>query len=197
MERRSPRIWVGPHSRLIPASTCSRSRRPVRPQVKKTYVLKEGEKGRRERVIVGSAVALSAPPPGRATQQAAPPPPPPPDASSTSESPSGLGTRKIIGLTLGGVGVVGVGAGAVFGLIASSRWTTAKGECPSHVGCSQQAISDRNGAAGSATVSTVGFVAGGILAAVGVTLFLTAPNADQPSVGIMAAPGAIAVAGRF
>src|SRR5208282_3193173 len=67
-------------------------------------------------------------------------------------------------------------AGAIFGLLASSAWNTAQSDCPgntlatcpNHAG----AVNDHSTTVTDATISTVGFIAGGALVAGGVTLFI-------------------------
>jgi hypothetical protein len=58
-------------------------------------------------------------------------------------------------------------------------------------------MDDRSHAVTGATLSTVGFIAGGVLLAGGVTLFLTAPKGESPRVGFEARPGGFAVNGEF
>ena len=60
----------------------------------------------------------------------------------------------IVGLVVGGVGIAGLAAGGVFGVLASSSWKTAQRECPDHTGCSPLAMSDRSHAVTDATVAT-------------------------------------------
>jgi hypothetical protein len=152
-----------------------------------SLVLREGEKGRRERVVIGSPPALpSAVPP----VTAAPPP-------ENQERPRAGSGRRIFGLVLGGTGVVGLGLGGVFGGLAASAWSTAKNECPLHVNCSTQAVSDHDKAYTLATASTVGLIVGGALLAGGVIVFATAPSGDSPTVGLQATRGGLALSGRF
>jgi hypothetical protein len=96
--------------------------------------------------------------------------------------------------------VIGIGVGSVFGLFASSSWQKAQHDCPTHSGCSPTAMDERNNALSQALVSTVGFIAGGVLLAGGVTLFFAAPRAPKPSstdVGLRVTPGGLLVTGRF
>jgi serine/threonine-protein kinase len=116
----------------------------------------------------------------------APPPPP--------ESPS---NRLVWPLAIGGAGVVGLGVGSVFGLMASSSWSTAKRECPTDMGCSTQAMNDHNSTTTFATVSTTAFIAGGVLLAGGITIYLVTPKGHASTVGLEVAPGSIGLAGRF
>jgi hypothetical protein len=109
---------------------------------------------------------------------------------------------------VGGLGVVGLAVGVGFGLSASSSWSSAKSECASTTSCSDhaRAVADHDGAANAATLSTIGFVAGGALVAGGLALFLTAPpgeTAASPRVGVRLSPGVgrdgagMTVTGRF
>jgi hypothetical protein len=129
--------------------------------ITKKLVLREGDKARHEPVVFGSGVvAAVAPPPAS----------------------SGSGQRTT-GLVLGGLGVVGLGLGGIFGGLAASRWSTAKGDCSMSQTCTPSdntaATGERSDAITLATVSTVGFVAGGVLTAGGLILFLTAPRGGE------------------
>jgi hypothetical protein len=113
-----------------------------------------------------SAAAAPIPPPK------APPPPP-----SHAEAGGGS-SQKTIGYVLGAVGVVGVGVGAVTGLMAIGKNNDAKGVCPNDGPCgSREAVDSADSAKSLATVSTIGFVAGGLALAGGAVLILTAPSA--------------------
>jgi hypothetical protein len=136
-------------------------------------ILHEGEKER------GETVVLEAPAPSIAT---------------TKEIRS---ERRVLGIAIGAAGIAGLAVGGIFGGMASSAWNKASGECPMHTGCSAPAISDRNNAATFATVSTVGFIAGGVLVAGGLTIYLTAPKDKAPAVGLRWVPGGFVVAGTF
>jgi hypothetical protein len=116
--------------------------------------------------------------------------PPPSDASPSS-------AQKVTGLVFGGVGVVGLGLGAFFGLQASSKWSDAKGKCADYpYGCGSEGADLRSSAHSAATVSTVAFVAGGALLATGVVLYLTAPSKKQ-SVALGLGPSSAFVQGSF
>ena len=127
------------------------------------------------------------------------------NASPLVAPPSGDQKRgsgqKVIGwtsLSLGGAGLV---VGAVSGILASSKRSSLldSNTCSSdgrH--CSPAQVSDVNAYNSLRTVSTVGFVAGGVLAATGVTLLLTAPKQEsQPRVGLWVSPNGATVFGGF
>lgn len=120
---------------------------------------------------------------------------PPGDEPAASKSDGS--TQRTIGLIVGGVGIVGVAVGAVFGLQASSKWDDAKAKCDDYpYGCGSDGVSLADDANSAATISTIGFIAGGVLIAGGATLFLTAGSSDDKvSLGI--GPGSVRIRGRF
>jgi hypothetical protein len=153
------------------------------PPVSQTLVVKEGEKGRRVSVVLGTPPP--APPPPEAPPSPSPPPPPPPPP------PFPLRT---VGLVVGGAGVAGLGVGTVFGLIAGSKWSSAKAECVSPTSCTSyaRATSDRGVSLTDATASSVAFVAGGALVAGGAVLFFlggSSANGSGPATGVRLVPG--------
>lgn len=94
---------------------------------------------------------------------AAPEPPIPP-----REDSSGLRTA---GWVVGGVGVIGLGLGTVFAVQAMGRNKASKDDCNGDI-CGPQGFSDRLDAISSGNRATIGFVAGGILAAGGLAMVL-------------------------
>jgi hypothetical protein len=130
----------------------------------------------------------------------------PPGASPGSESAppvttgSGSGQRAA-GWVLGGVGVAGLLVGTLFGAIAKSDNDDAKGQCLTNTACSAQGVASGTSALHAATASTIAFVAGGVLAAAGVIVYLTAPSSGaRPRAGVglspMVASGSAGVALR-
>jgi hypothetical protein len=122
--------------------------------VTRSFVLKVGEKERLERLTLGE----------------------PPQSDTAQARDAGLGTQRIVGIAVAGVGIAGVAVGAIFGLMASSAWSQAKGACgpdPSHCIDLTGANSFKSTTDSDATISTVAFIAGGVLLAGGAALFLT------------------------
>lgn len=91
--------------------------------------------------------------------------------------------QRAAGLIAGGAGVVGLGIGAAFGLVAMSKNGDVKAMCtiPACPDARGPALADE--ARSAATVSTIGFVAGGALLAGGVALYLTAPKREPRARG--------------
>jgi uncharacterized iron-regulated membrane protein len=154
---------------------------PDQAPVTRTFVLKEGDKERRERVVIGPAlVPAVTPQPSRAS------------SSPPGESRGGMGTQEILGLVTGGVGVVGVVLGVVFGAMTLSEASQQQKDCASATNCLHysEAASDHSTGATDRTISTVGFIAGGALIAGGAALFFTAgPRSEVPaSTGLQLMP---------
>ncbi len=120
------------------------------------------------------AGAASAPP---APQPVAPMPPPAPAAGSHGSG------QRVIGLVTGAVGLAGLVVGTTFGVIAGSDNNDAKTHCPTDSTCTAQGVASTTSALHAATASTVAFVAGGALTAVGLVLYLTAPSDGPRSSG--------------
>jgi hypothetical protein len=117
-----------------------------------------------------------APPPGPTPVPGGPGVTPLPPVETTPASP-----LKTVGLIVGGVGVAGLLTGGVFGILALSQNASANsGHCGGSLGganqCDATGVSLRSQAVGYGNVSTIAFIAGGVLAAGGATLWLVAPS---------------------
>jgi hypothetical protein len=145
--------------------------------VTQKLIVKEGEKGRHESVVIGVRTAT----PASTLDTTAPP----------AEPAKGLGTQKFVGIAVGAAGVVALGIGTIFGLVASSAWNSAKSACggdPTHCVNPSGAASYHDTSVTDGTISTVGFVAGGALVAAGAVLFLTGGPARDRAAKIWIGP---------
>jgi tetratricopeptide (TPR) repeat protein len=116
----------------------------------------------------------------------APPPPPPREPSA-------------VPWVIAGVGVLGVGAGAVLGTLASGKRADAEDEP-----IATRAAELDGDASSLATAANVAFIAGGTVAAVGVVLGIidlrrssVAAGRTRPGVRMAAGPGSVWLRGRF
>ncbi len=105
----------------------------------------------------------------------------PADNATTGDTPSS--PLRTVGIAVGGVGIVGLGLGTVFGLRAIAKHGDVDNACPSGV-CPDEATrtrarEDNDAAKSSATLSTVAFTAGAVCLAAGVTLYLVAPRGTK------------------
>jgi len=140
----------------------------------------------------------------------------PPVASTTAEErgerrlppandQSGLTGLQIAGLATGLVGLGGVAVGAVFGLSAKSDADVANKDCNGNDCSTQHGVDAAKDASSKATISTVAFIAGGALTALGTVLLVTGSRApaerDSASVRLVpyAGPGSVGtqLSGRF
>jgi tetratricopeptide (TPR) repeat protein len=119
------------------------------------------------------------------------------DVTLDSGAASSGSGQRVLALVLGGVGVVGLGAGAYLGIAAGSDWDDAKAGCNDFpYGCTRNALDARDSASSKATLSTIGFLAGGALLATGAILYFTASSGEtKTAIGV--GPGSAFVKGTF
>jgi hypothetical protein len=141
------------------------------------------------------------PPPPKRDDQTVPPPPPP-----VAPPPAGIATTTLVGITALGVGAVGLAVGAIFGVVAIDKKGQLDKRCQPASACppgTQSLIDDANT---MATVSTVGFVIGGIGIAAGVTFLLLPTGSGEAKVKAAGQPvwlrpyvgaGDFGITGRF
>ncbi|HSO36001.1 MAG TPA: hypothetical protein VLT33_25915 [Labilithrix sp.] len=133
--------------------------------------------------------------PATGTKQTAPPPPARAEPRPASEPPGSW--QRPAGYAATGVGGALVVFGAVAGGVALSAGKDARSRCPSYpTACTAEGTAANERAFGWATASTATFIAGGILAAAGVVLLLTAPRATSAQIAVSPA-GALQVRGAF
>jgi hypothetical protein len=154
--------------------------------VDQQVVVREGEKDQPISAVLGKPAAPPVAPAG-----------PPASAPAT---PSAGGTRPwaTVGWILGGVGVVGLGVGTAFGVVAMSDKNSAN--CVGNL-CDAGPIGSAKSAA---TISDIGLIAGGVLFAGGVTLvLLSRDGAPSSAATLSAAPvlgsrgGGLALGGHW
>lgn len=107
------------------------------------------------------------------------------------------------GMALGGVGVAGVVTGVITGLMAGSRYSKAEDACPGHT-CEAGGAGwdDVQAFRSLRTVSTVGYIVGGVGLAAGATLYFTAPSkrsraSQAGAVKVWINTASVGVAGAF
>jgi hypothetical protein len=158
---------------------------PGKSAMTKTFLVREGELLRHERVVLGGLVA--------------------PEAPGAPENPGqGGGPYQTIGMSAAAVGLLGVALGAGFGLKARSSWDQAKSACggdPSHCLDAPRANALRSDAMSAGAISTTAFVTGGALIAGGAFLYLMRgehkeAEAKEIAVGAAVDPGKVGVVVR-
>jgi hypothetical protein len=148
--------------------------------VTRTFVIKESEKGRRERIVYTLATSS--------------------DVAPVVAPHGSWSTQRWLGLGAGGLGVAGVIVGSVFGSLAAAAWNAQKSVCGSTPTCTSMdhasAVTDHDHLTTDGTASTAAFIAGGVLVAGGAVLFFTAPKARATSTGTLTVIPSLAP-GRF
>ena len=98
-------------------------------------------------------------------------------------TPTRSRNQKIIGVAVGGVGVVGLATGTIFGLVAKSKESDSSKYCwpNNNTSCGHQGASLISDAKQDATIANIGFVVGGLGLATGAVLYLTAPKVTAKS----------------
>ncbi len=100
---------------------------------------------------------------------------PPPPVVVESGDP-GFGYH-VGGVVLGAAGLISIGVGSVLGMVASGKLVESnKTHCDAADTCDSVGLSLRSEAKDAALVSTILFVAGGVVLAAGVTVFFLAPK---------------------
>jgi hypothetical protein len=119
-------------------------------------------------------------------------------AAPSAHATGGMTTLRLLGLVSGGVGVVGVGVGGVFAGMASSASSSQQSACPSPTNCPNhaQALSDHSTYQTDTALEITGFLAGGVLLAAGVTMFVVGgrnaeSEPDSKTTGLVVLPAVL------
>ena len=165
-----------------------RARRPVEPGEHTIEVTSPGQAPVRRTVTVAEGaeetVSISVSP------AAAPPPPPPHEVEEGSMVPA---------LVAFGVGAAGLGVGSVTGILALSKASELKDQCDGNR-CAAALETDRDAVDTLSTLSTIGFVVGGVGVATGVVLLVVRPGGEDAETTAWRAtvgPGRFDVRGAF
>jgi hypothetical protein len=160
-------------------------------EVDERVLIKSGKKNQAVAVVLAKPVAPSPPSPASA-------PPGPRETESAVAPPGGASPWKTVGWVVGGVGVVGIGVGTVFGV-------KAMGDKNAH--CNSDNVCDAGSLSGlktAALLSDVGLIAGVALVVGGTALVLFAPSGGHESAAAVrifpvwtATGGGMAAEGRW
>ncbi len=169
------------------------------PPIEKQFVVRESQKNRHELITFEQSGAPQPPPTAVPALSPAPSAAttPTPVSPASSERSSSLGAQRVAALIVGGIGVVGVGIGSVFGIEAISKKSDANSVC-SGATCSTQDGSSRWSDAKSAgNISTVAFIVGGVGLAGGAALWFTASPKSQEGPQIGLGPNGVQLKGSW
>lgn len=154
-------------------------------KVTQKFVLREGEKGRREQILVGGAaspVAAGGPPP----------------RGSSHVQPAPLGAQRLASLVTLGVGLVGIGAGAALAVEAKAKAKDADAYCPRTTCANDAAVQMNHDARVAGNLATVAFAVGAAGVAGAVVLWLTAkPSPTSPGAELALVGGTLRLRGTW
>jgi hypothetical protein len=124
------------------------------------------------------------------------------DAPAPDAQGGGSSVRKPVGIAFVAAGGAGLLIGAITGGLAASKRSSLVQQCPSgHCSSTLEPTLQPqvNTLDTMATASTIGFVAGGIFAATGVILLVTAPKSTPTTTGVvpLIGPGFLGLRGRY
>ena len=155
--------------------------------------------GERKTAVVHFTEASVAAPPARAPQQGEATAPAEPETTAAPETvSSGSGRHTLAWVTIG-VGAAGLVLGGVTGAMAVADRSALRssGVCFG-TDCGTREASKVDSYNSMRTLSSVGFIAGGVVAATGVVLLLTAPHGShEANAALFVAPTCIGIKGAF
>ncbi|MEO7035633.1 MAG: hypothetical protein ABI548_17040 [Polyangiaceae bacterium] len=172
---------------------------PGQPVVEKKFVIREAQKERREQIAFGTPKAAS-PASAAASVPAAQvmTPGEPQPSPLASDAGHGLGTQKTVAIVAGGVGVVGVVVGAIFGLQSKSKHDKAASlQCSGATCPDASGVTASSDARSAGNISTVAFVVGAVGLAGGAALWFTAKPAESSGTQVGLGLGTIQVRGAW
>jgi hypothetical protein len=158
-----------------------------RPAVTKRFIIKEGDRDRRELVIL-TAVAGSLPD-GSAS---------PPAFARTGPPLAGaqpaLGSQRVLALVLAGVGLVGLGTAGAFAIVANAKKDDANALCHDRTCPNREAVAMSHDAVVAGNVATVAVSAGAAtIAASAVLWFVARPSSKKVGTRVGLGLGSILV----
>ena len=135
---------------------------PGHPTATSRVLVHEGDKDRRVAIVLQSTAHTNEQP-----------------VEHREDTTHSSGTTSL-SIILGSIALAGIGVGAGTGAVAITSWNASLGEC-SATACTNhdKAVSDHNTASDFATASTTMFIAGGLLAATAVIIFLVSRPAHK------------------
>ncbi|XXX71675.1 hypothetical protein WMF30_28920 [Sorangium sp. So ce134] len=122
----------------------------------------------------------------QAQAKAAPPapPPPPPAVRPGAAKPESTGSPlRAVGFVAGGVGLAGLGVGAVFGIMAIQKAGDVEVGCSGSFGCSRADVEANESARTTAMVSNVAVGAGLLCLGAGAAMVLLSRSPEEPVAG--------------
>lgn len=123
-----------------------------------------------------------------------------PKPIAQSEAPGPASRRRQVGFIVGGVGIAGVAAGAVTGILALVDRGFIDEQCPARAGCSADVLARASAGKSLSVVSALSLSAGAVGIGAGIYLVLskgTSPNAPAAGLTLLPGGGRVGIRGTF
>ncbi len=125
-------------------------------------------------------------------------------AASTADGSSVGHGQRVAGITVGALGIVGLGVGTAFAIVSKGKHDDAESHCTGSL-CDATGVSLRSDAIHAGNAATIALAVGGAALVGGGIVFFTAPraHASEPTSALAATPflaphlGGLALAGHF
>ncbi len=112
-------------------------------------------------------------------------------------STSSGSSKKTVGYVLGGLGIAGVGVGAVTGIMVLGKKSTVDDNCDAQKRCNATGADAADSGRTLGTISGVSFIVGSVALATGAYLVLSSNEKKQPTTALLPAAGGVSVLHRF
>ncbi len=143
------------------------------PPVTRTVLVQEAQKDRRESVTFGTR-------------------------RPAADMTHGIAAQRVLALVAGGAGVVGIGVGTAFGLMAASKKSSAERACPYNPCDTKDGVMAWSDAGSTGNISTAAFIVGGVGVVGAALLWFSAPHSSAgASAQVGVGPGALEVKGTW
>jgi hypothetical protein len=162
---------------------------PGQPVIHRQFIVREGQKDRREPVAFAATRPLPATQAPGAVQA-------PAATFVPADGQGGVSAQAVVGIVVVGVGVVGLGAGTVFGVLARSKRDDAQKVCPGQC-ADQSGVSMWADAKTTGNLSTAAYIAGGAAVLLGSVLWLTAGHGSGAHTQVGVGIGGVDVRGQW
>ncbi|WP_437694125.1 hypothetical protein [Sorangium sp. So ce176] len=156
---------------------------------------------RTTRVTIPPLADVAAPEPAKVAPPAPPQPAPQarPGAASSGSSGAGGGAMRTLGFVAGGVGLAGIGVGAVFGVLTMQKASDVEAGCSGNFRCSRADVDLNESAQTTAMVSNIAIGAGLACVGAGVAMVLMSRSPEKAAAGerVWVAPSVASDGGRL
>jgi hypothetical protein len=118
-------------------------------------------------------------------------------AESSAAGSTGSSSKRTWGYVLGGVGIAGIGVGAVTGIMVLGKKSTVDDNCDAQKRCNSTGLDAADSGKTLGTISGASFIIGGVALAAGAYLVLSSDGKERPQTALRLGPGGVSVVRSF